>query len=98
MTERDKLEHEIYQLTQIITANAFALASRSTPIADRAGLQRQIRIRSATCTGLLKRLSGASDLATTKPGGPHAQAEADLPGQAHQRGIAANPIGPARPH
>ena len=42
MLEREKLEREIHQLTQIIAANAFALASKSTPIADRAGLQKQI--------------------------------------------------------
>ena len=34
--EREKLEREIHQLTQIIGADAFALASKSTPIADRA--------------------------------------------------------------
>ena len=64
MTERDKLEREIHQLTQIIAANVFALVSRSTPIADRAGLQRQIDIRSARWAGLLKKLSGASNLET----------------------------------
>jgi hypothetical protein len=32
--EREKLEREIHQLTQIIGADAFALASKSTPIAD----------------------------------------------------------------
>ena len=47
MTEREKLEREIHQLTQIIGANAFALAAKSTPGADRAGLQKQIAIRSA---------------------------------------------------
>jgi hypothetical protein len=34
--EREKLEREIHQLTQIIGADAFALASKSTPIADSA--------------------------------------------------------------
>jgi hypothetical protein len=98
MTERDKLEREIHQLTQIIAANAFALASRSTPIADRAGLQRQIEIRSARWAGLLKKLGGASTLQTTEPGGPRAQAEACLRSQAHEGRIAANPVSPARPH
>ena len=42
MIEREKIEREIHQLTQIIAADAFALASRSTPSADRAGLQKQI--------------------------------------------------------
>ena len=98
MTERDKLEREIHQLTQIIAADAFALASRSTPIADRAGLQKQIEIRSTLWAGLLKRLSGASTLETTQPGGPRAQAEAYSRSQAHEGWIAVNPIGPARPH
>lgn len=57
MIEREKLEREIHQLTQIIAANAFALTSKSTPIADRAGLQEQIEIRSAMWAGLLKELS-----------------------------------------
>jgi hypothetical protein len=38
--EREKLEREIYQLTQIIAANAYALVSKSTPVADRAALQK----------------------------------------------------------
>jgi hypothetical protein len=97
MTERDKLEREIHQLTQIIAANVFALASKSTPNADRAGLQRQIGIRSALWAGLLKKLSGASNLETTESGGPRAQ-EVYLRSQAHEGGIAANPISPARPH
>jgi hypothetical protein len=33
--EREKLKREIHQLTQIITANAYALVSKSTPVADR---------------------------------------------------------------
>jgi hypothetical protein len=57
--EREKLEREIHQLTQIIGADAFALASKSTPIADRAGLRRRIEIRTARWAGLLKQLSGA---------------------------------------
>ena len=59
MIEREKLEREIHQLTQIIGADAFALASKSKPIADRAGLRRQIEIRTARWAGLLKQLSGA---------------------------------------
>jgi hypothetical protein len=98
MTERDRLEREIHQLTQIIAANVFALASRSTPNADRAGLQRQIKIRSALWAGLLKQLSGASNLETTEPGGPRAQAEAYSRSQAHEGRIAGNPISPARPY
>jgi hypothetical protein len=45
MIERDKIEREIHQLTQIIGANAFAWVSKSTPIADRARLQKQIDTR-----------------------------------------------------
>jgi hypothetical protein len=41
MIDREMIEREIYQLTQIIAADAFALASKSTPIADRAALQKQ---------------------------------------------------------
>jgi hypothetical protein len=73
--EREKLEREIHQLTQIMGADAFALASKSTPIADRAGLRRQIEIRSALWAGLLKQLSGASSLGAAEPRGPHAQAK-----------------------
>lgn len=54
MIEREKIEREIHQLTQIIAADAFALASRSTPNADRVGLQKQIEIRSILWAGLLK--------------------------------------------
>jgi len=60
--EREKLEREIYQLTQIIGADAFALVSKSTPVADRAGLRTQIDIRTTMWAGLLKQLSGDSSL------------------------------------
>jgi hypothetical protein len=43
MIEREKLEREIHQLTQIIGADAYALVSKSTPSADRAGLQKPNR-------------------------------------------------------
>jgi hypothetical protein len=74
LADRKKLEREIHQLTQIIGADAFALASRSTPVADRAGLLKQIEIRSTLWAGLLKRLSGASSLSAAELKGPHAQA------------------------
>lgn len=45
VTERERLEREIYQLTQIINANRDALASRVTPPKDRPALQQQIDIR-----------------------------------------------------
>ena len=54
MVERGKLEREIHQLTQIIGSDAWALACKSTPGADRAVLQKQIAIRTAVRDGLLK--------------------------------------------
>jgi hypothetical protein len=59
MVERGKLEREIHQLTQIIGSDARALACKSARSADRAGLQRQIAIRTAVRDGLLKHV-GAS--------------------------------------
>jgi hypothetical protein len=41
MIVREKIEREIHQLGQIIRADAFALASKSTRIADRAKPQRK---------------------------------------------------------
>jgi hypothetical protein len=64
MIEREKLEREIHQLTQIIGADAFALVSKSTRIADRPRLQKQIDIRTAMWSGLLKQLNGDSSLGT----------------------------------
>ena len=61
MPEREMLEREIHQLTQIIGSDAYALASRSTPGADRAGPQKQIEIRTAARDGLLKHV-GASQV------------------------------------
>jgi hypothetical protein len=60
MADREKLAREIHQLTQIIGAQAFALAARSTPIADQAQLLKQIERQGALWAGLLKRLSGTS--------------------------------------
>jgi hypothetical protein len=96
--EREKLEREIYQLTQIIATNAHALVSKGTPLADRAGLQRQIDMRTATWAGLLKQLSGDSSLGTAEPRGPLAQAKAYPRSEADEGRIAANPDSPARPH
>jgi hypothetical protein len=39
MPEREMLEREIHQLRQIIRANAYALITKSTPIADMARLR-----------------------------------------------------------
>ena len=47
MTERERLEREIYELTAIIGADMDALRSKTTADSDRAGLQRQIEIRTA---------------------------------------------------
>jgi hypothetical protein len=98
MIEREKIEREIHQLTQIIAANAFALASRSTPNADRVGLQKQIEIRSILWAGLLKQLSGASSLSPAELRGPAAQAKAYPRSQAHEGQVAANPLSPASSH
>jgi hypothetical protein len=96
--ERKKLEREIYQLTQIIAANAYALVSKSTPVADRAGLQKQIDIRTTTWASLLKQLGGDSSLDTAELRGAHAQAKAYPRSEAHEGRITTNPVSPARPH
>jgi hypothetical protein len=96
--EREKLERQIYQLTQIIAANAYALDSRSTPVADRSALQKQIDIRTAMWAGLLKQLGGDSSLGTAELRGAHAQVKAYPRSEAHEGGIATNSAGPARPH
>ena len=57
MTEREMLEREIHQLRQIIRSNAYAVVSKSTPMADRARLQKQIAIRTTMWVGLSKELS-----------------------------------------
>jgi hypothetical protein len=97
MIEREKIEREIHQLTQIIAADAFALASRSTPNADRVGLQKQIEIRSVLWAGLLKQLSGASSLSPAELRGPRAQAKANSRSEAHEGQVAANPLSAAIP-
>ena len=99
MLEREKLEREVHQLRQIIRANAFALVSKSTPIADRAKLQKQIAIRTTMWVGLSKELtSGVSSIGTAEPRGPHAQAKTYPRSEAHEGRVATNPISPARPH
>ena len=98
MIEREVLEREIHQLRQIIGADAFALASKSTPIADRARLQKQIDIRTTIWAGLLKQRSGDSSLDTAELRGAHAQAKAYSRSEAHEGRIATNPVSPARPH
>ena len=75
MLEREKLEREVHQLRQIIRADAFALVSKSTPVADRARLQKQIAIRTTMWLGLSKELSGNSSL------GAATDALSDIPGR-----------------
>jgi hypothetical protein len=96
--EREKLEREIYQLTQIIAANAYALVSKSTPVADRAGLQKQIAIRTIIWAALLKQLGDDSSLGAAELRGVNAQAKAYPRSEAHEGHIASNPVSPARPH
>jgi hypothetical protein len=60
MTERERLEREIYQLTQIINANRDALASKITRPADRPALQQQIEIRTDKRAELQRQLDAVS--------------------------------------
>jgi hypothetical protein len=96
--EREKLERKIYQLTQIIAANAYALVSKSTPVADRAGLQKQIDIRAIMWAALLKQLGDDSSLGAAELRGANAQAKAYPRSEAHEGHIASNSVSPARPH
>jgi hypothetical protein len=91
MLEREKLEREVHQLRQIIKADAYALASKSTPIVDRARLQKQIAIRTTMWAGLSKELiSGVSSLGAAEPRGPRAQAKAYPRSEAHEGRVATN--------
>ena len=98
MIKREVLEREIHQLRQIIRADAYALVTKSTPIADKARLLKQIDIRTAIWSGFLKQLSGASSLGTAESRGPRAQAKAYPRSEAHEGRVAANPVSPASPH
>jgi hypothetical protein len=62
MRERERLVREVHQLCQIIRADAHALGSKSTPVADRVRLKKQIAIRTTMWVGLSKELSGDSSL------------------------------------
>jgi hypothetical protein len=77
---------------------AYALVSKSTPIADRARLRNQMDIRTTMWAGLLKQLSGDSSLGTAEPRGSRAQAKAYSRSEAHEGRITTNPVSPARPH
>jgi hypothetical protein len=98
MIEREKIEHEIHQLRQIIRANAYAIASKSTPIADRAKLQKQIAIRTTLSVGLLKQLSGGASPGTAESRGHSAQAKAYPRSEAREGQVAANSLSVASPH
>jgi hypothetical protein len=97
MPEREMLEREVHQLHQIIRADAFALASQSTSIADRARLRHQMNLRSALQSGLLKRLSDAATPDTGEPVGSPVQAKASWPSGARPAHPAVNPFRPVRP-
>jgi hypothetical protein len=96
--EREKIEREIHQLRQIIRADAYALGSKSTPVADRVRLQKKIAIRTTMRVGLSKELGGGSSLGTTEPRGSHAQAKAYSRSQANEGRVAKSPLSPASPH
>jgi hypothetical protein len=98
MIKCEMLEREIHQLRQIIRADAYALASKSTPLADRARLQKQIAIRTTMWVGLSKGLDGGSSLGTAEPRGPRAQAKVYPRSKTLEERVAANPDSPARPH
>jgi len=72
VTEREKLEREIYTLGQIIGSNASTLSSKTMNNDDRAALQRQMTTRISHLKLLQKRLERLSKGGTspTGPGGP----------------------------
>jgi hypothetical protein len=82
MLEREKLEREVHQLRQIIRADAYALGAKSTPIADRARLQKQISIRTTMWVGLSKELSSDSSLGGAYRSMTHVQAAKQPTGHA----------------
>ena len=60
MTEREKLEQEIYELTQIIGANCGALRSASTSERDKVDLRRAVELRAARRSRLKEALTSLS--------------------------------------
>ena len=60
MTEREKLEREIYELTQIIGANCGALRSGSTSERDKVDLRRAVELRAARRSRLKEALTSLS--------------------------------------
>jgi len=69
MTEREKLEQEIYELTQIIGANCGALRSGSTSERDKVDLRRAVASRAARRSLLKEVLTSLpqSDTDTSDP-------------------------------
>ena len=92
------LERELHQLRQIIRADAFALASSSTPQRGSGQAANADRRTTAIQSGLLKRLGDVSSTRAAEAGGTHAQAKASAPGKADEGQAAAHPHRPARPH
>ena len=60
VTERERLQREIYQLTRIINADRDALASKTARPEDWPALQQQIDIRTARREELQRQLDALS--------------------------------------
>ena len=96
MIKREMLERKIYQLRQIIRADAYTLASKSTPHADKAAAEANSDTHHHV--GRPVERDGASSQDTAEPRGPRAQAKAYPRSKTHEGRVAANPDSPARPH
>ena len=57
MTEREKLEREIYELSQIVGADSGALRAASTPEMDKVNLRRAVELRAARRSRLKESLT-----------------------------------------
>jgi hypothetical protein len=67
MTEREELEREIYELTQIIGADSGALRSASTSATDKANLRRAVEMRAARLSLLQEALTSLLQSNRTLP-------------------------------
>ena len=65
MTEREKLEREIYEVTRIIQVDMTALRSRSTSEADKVNLRSALALRTAQLQRLKEKLATFSNLDTS---------------------------------
>jgi|HubBroStandDraft_6_1064221.scaffolds.fasta_scaffold11656_10 hypothetical protein len=72
--EREKLEREIHQLTQIIGRMLSLWFPSPRPSRTGPDCKKQIDIRTTIWAGLLKQLGGDSRLGTAELRGAHAQA------------------------